>query len=53
MLVGMSEVNAWLMWKRFKPGRKYCDASLFRRRLAYQMLHHPVRLAERERRVLR
>jgi hypothetical protein len=48
MLVGMSEVNAYLLWKRFKPGQNDCDASLFRRRLAFQLLHHPVRLIERE-----
>jgi len=48
MLAGMSEINALLMWRRFKQGQEMCDATLFRRRLAYDMMHHPVRLAERE-----
>ena len=34
MLMGMSEVNAYLTWKKFKPGQKDCDPDLFRRRLA-------------------
>jgi hypothetical protein len=48
MLAGMSEINALLMWRRFKPGLEGCEASIFRRRLAFQMMHHPIRLAERE-----
>ena len=48
MLVGISEVNALLMWRRFKPGEEECYGSLFRRKLAFQMLHHPIRVAERE-----
>ena len=48
MLAGMSEVNALLMWRRFKPGQEGCEASLFRRRLTFQLLHHFIRLAERE-----
>ena len=37
-----------LMWRRFQLGQEGCEASLFRRRLAFQLLHHPIRLAERE-----
>ena len=48
MLAGMSEVNALLLWRRFKPGEEMRDASLFRRRLAYSLLNRPVRLVERE-----
>ena len=48
MLAGMSEVNALLLWRRFKPGEEMRDASLFRRRLAYSLLNHSVRLVERE-----
>ncbi len=36
------------MWRRFKQGQDISYASLFRRRLAYDMMHHHVRLAERE-----
>ena len=47
MLFGMSEVNAYLAWKRFKPGGDDCTPDMFRRRLAYQMLHHPITMLER------
>jgi len=35
MLVGMSEVNALLMWRRFKARQEVCNASLFRTKLAF------------------
>ena len=37
-----------LMWRTFKPWQEGCEASLLRRRLAFQLLHHPIRVAERE-----
>ena len=48
MLAGMSEINALLLWRRFKPREEVCDGILFRRKMAYQLLHHPVRMAEKE-----
>ena len=47
MLFGMSEVNAYLAWKRFKPDMGSCSPNMFRRRLAHQMLHHPITMLER------
>ena len=35
MLTGMSEINALLLWRKFKPGEQENDASLFRRKLAF------------------
>jgi hypothetical protein len=48
MLMGMSEVNVYLLWKSFKPGEAGCDPILFRRRLAWQLLHHPAWLKEKQ-----
>jgi hypothetical protein len=48
MLMGMSQVNAWLLWKKFKPEQDERDGSLFRRIFALQLLHHHVMLEERE-----
>ncbi len=48
MLAGMSEVNAFLTWRKFKLGEDMCDANTFRRRLAYSLPNHLVRLTERE-----
>ena len=43
MLWGMSEVNAWLLWKFFLSGeRANVSLAQFRRRLCYQMLSHPL-----------
>ena len=47
VLFAMSEVNAFLLWRKFRPGQESCDPSIFRRRLAFQMLHHPVLMRER------
>jgi hypothetical protein len=46
MLMGMAEVNAFLLWGKFKPGHGDCTPEMFRRRLAYQMLYHPVLMRE-------
>ena len=48
MPISMSEVNALLLWRKLNGGEEGCEASLFRRRLAFQLLHHPIRLSERE-----
>ena len=46
MLFGMTEVNAYLLWRRFKPDQGECNFDYFRRRLAYQLLHNPLRSLE-------
>jgi hypothetical protein len=46
MLMGMAEVNAFLLYRKFKPGHGDCTPGIFRRRLAYQMLYHPVLMRE-------
>jgi hypothetical protein len=48
MLAGMSEINALLMWRRFKPGEEMCDGIFFRRKMSYHVLHHHERMAEKE-----
>ena len=39
ILFGMSEVNAYLLWRKFKPHEGSCDPDFFRRRLAMQMFY--------------
>jgi hypothetical protein len=29
MLIGMSEINAFLLWKRLKPGQYQCSPDFF------------------------
>ena len=41
MLMGMSEVNAWLLRRRFKPGASEVNFDFFPRRLAYQLMYNP------------
>ncbi len=43
----MLGIKAMLMWKRLKPREELCDAIPFRRKFAFQLLHHHVCLAER------
>ena len=38
LLFGMSEVNAFLLWRQFIPGQADCTMDYFRRRLAYQLV---------------
>ena len=44
----MSEINALLLWRRLKPREEVCDDILCRRKMAYQLLHHSMRMAEKE-----
>jgi hypothetical protein len=46
LLMGMAEVNAFLLWQKFKPGRGDGTPDMFRRRFAYPMLYHPVLMRE-------
>ena len=46
MLFGMSEVNAFLLWRKFRPGGQGHSMDFFRRRLAHQLLHNHIRRAE-------
>ena len=46
MLFGMSEINAYLLWRKFKPEQEGCSLDLFRRRLAFQLMHNVIRRAE-------
>ena len=41
MLWGMSEVNAWLLYRRFKHGTSDISFTRFRRMLYKQLLEHP------------
>ena len=45
-LLGMSEVNAWLAYRRFVPGQGSLSYSRFRRKLCYQLLNHPKHMEE-------
>lgn len=47
MLFGMSEVNAFLLMRHFKPGCDTMSFSKFRSRLVHQMLRHTTTLLER------
>ena len=47
MAMGISEVNSWLLWRRFRQGASDVDFDFFRRRLAYQLLNHPRLMLER------
>ena len=40
-LWGMSEVNAWLAYRRFVPGQANTSYAIFRRKLCFELLHHP------------
>ena len=54
MIWGITEVNAWLLYKRFKPGYAYLSFNNFRRALAGQLLTHPKWLGEQaQQRLLR
>ena len=46
MLIGMSEINAFLLWKRFKPGQHQCSPDFFRKMLVHEMMYHPIRMRE-------
>ena len=46
---GVTEVNAWLLYKRLKPGEESLSFDIFRRRLCYKMLMHPTWVEERRR----
>lgn len=46
MLWGISEVNAWLLYRRFKHGEEEQTFSTFRRGLCWQLLNHPTWVAE-------
>ena len=48
-LWGMSEVNAWLLYRKFVPGAGNVTFTEFRKRLVYAMLHHPSWVEERMR----
>ena len=41
VLWGMSEVNAWLLYRRFVPGSANLSFTDFRKRLIHMMLRHP------------
>jgi hypothetical protein len=41
VLFGMSEVNAYLLWKMYKPGRAECSMSMYRMVLCQQMISNP------------
>lgn len=45
-LFEIAGVNAYLLWRRFKPGQEQCTSEMFRRRLTHQLLHHPVLMRE-------
>ena len=47
VLMGMSEVNAFLLWRMYRPGQATCDPDYFRRRLTFQMLRHPILMREK------
>ena len=49
MLWGISEVNAWLIYRRFKNSQADTSFAAFRRALCWQLLNHPCWLAERQR----
>ena len=53
MLWGVTEVNAWLLYKRCKPGNAYLSFNNFRRALAGQLLTHPKWLGEQAQQRLR
>ena len=46
---GITEVNAWLLYKRLKPGEGSLSFDKFRRTLCYKMLMHPAWVEERRR----
>ena len=46
MLFGISEVNAFLLWRKFRPGGQQHSMDFFRRRLAHQLMHNHIRRAE-------
>ena len=48
MLWGISEVNAWILYKTFKPGMNNVSFSNFRRELYLQIMRHPKILKDRE-----
>ena len=48
-LLGMSEVNAWLAYRRFVPGAGDLSYAMFRRKLCFKLLHHPKHLEEQMR----
>ena len=47
MVMGISEVNSWLLWRRFRPGASEAHFDLFRRRLTHQLMNHPRLMLER------
>ena len=46
VLFGMSEVNAWLLYKRFRPGCGNVSFNDYRRSLCYLLLHNNLWLEE-------
>ena len=49
MLWGVSEVNAWILFKKFKPGMEDLSFSDYRRTLCASLLKHPLWRQEQER----
>jgi hypothetical protein len=47
VLFGISEVNAFLLWRRFKPGMAAASLRQFRMALCHQLLHNSWLAAER------
>ena len=47
VLFGISEVNAYLLWVKFKPGQEQVSLSNFRMQLCHQMLNNKWIIAER------
>jgi hypothetical protein len=48
VLFGMSEVNAYLLWRMFKPGQADCSMSTYRMILCHQMMNNPWLRREQE-----
>ena len=46
MLFGMLEINAYLLWRKFKPEQSDCSLDMFRRRLTHELLNNVIRRAE-------
>lgn len=46
VMMRMPQVNAYLLWKKIKPGEGSCNPDLLRRRLCWKMMYNPTLMRE-------
>ena len=48
MFIEILEIHDLLLWRRFKTKEEACDTSIFRKKSAWQLLHHLLWVADND-----